>query len=351
MTRSPKRLLPATSLALVLATAALLGRAPQRSTAPTVSPRAVTDDEVLRQARRAQFLAQKPGTTILYETNLLAHPDSDFKTPEDWRLVRRSDGATLLEFKETLTAQQLEHPTAYLPAATLTYVNLKTAVYRTFNLAGAEPNAEERQRMQQHAKADGVQAANIRPFLQPAPVHVRNVRQPVGSWVRSVFDRAADRLVPTASAQGACSGQWYGVIGAQDPNNWDMADVYPILNWGLNPNWYAYGSWTYYNAWPSPAGTHWYFDGGDYQDWNPPFNGGPPNNAGYVFAEAWFHNTDFPLSFGNAVYVYLSDSIIRNQDRSISKAPYAVIDGYWTSQYIKNVPQGYTALSYYDGCP
>jgi hypothetical protein len=345
-----ERLLSTSLSALVLSSAALIGGA-QRSASPII-PRPTINantDAQLRQRRRDRFLREKPGTTIAYDTNLLAHPDSDFQTPEDWRLVRRSDGATLLQLKQTLTAQQLEHPTDYLPAGTVTYVNLQTGVYRTFNLAGAEPNAQERQRIQDHAKADGVQVVNIKP--RPAPVRAHNVRQPVGSWVRSLVNHAADRILPRASAQGYCYGYWDGVIGAQDPAGWDLADVYPNLNWGLNPNWYAYGSWNYYNAWPSPAGTHWYFDGGDYEDWNPPFYGGPPNNAGYVFAEAWFHNTDFPPSLGQAVYLYMSDSIIRGQDRNMSEAPDFEISGAWTRIFISNVPLGYTALSYFDGCP
>ena len=131
-----------------------------------------------------------------------------------------------------------------------------------------------------------------------------------------------------------------------------MAQLYPILSWGRNPAWYAYGNWSYWNAWPSGAATHWYFDWGQFEDWNPPFYAGLPDNAGYMWAEAQFHNTDFP---GNPppvpVYVDLQDQIMRNQDRSMSRYPSYSAWGADSYRLLRNIPTGYFDLSYSDGCP
>ena len=266
----------------------------------------------------------------------------------------------MIEFKEHYTAEQLANPQANLPPATVTYVDLRYGIYRTFVLAGATPSAVELRRIREQLVTEGPKIYEAGPQARAKQDELRRVRAEtrwparpnrVGNLVRTLFGRATDLFIPTLSAQIGCSGQWYGVIGTQDPAGYDLAQLYPILSWGRNPYWYAYGNWGYWAAFPTPAGTHWYFDWGRYEDWNPPFYGGPPDNAGDMCAEAQFHNTDFP---GNPppvpVYVDLQDMIIRNQNRSVDRYPSMSAWGAPSYQLLRNVPSGSYALSYYDSC-
>jgi hypothetical protein len=260
-----------------------------------------------------RFLNHSPvsrvGQVITARQPMRPHPATNRIIP-DVTLLRSSDGGVLVQLHERSTMKSLmasPHPT------TITYLNLRDAIYRVFVLQGEMPNAAEQQRIREQFVSDGFplyeapkqQARTAppppRPRRTPAPNLWAAVSERVGRLTRFIY--------PTLKAQApGCYGYAYSSNGAIDPAGITLVELYPRLDWGVDYNsgwWYAYGNdYDYYNGNPTRAGTHWYvysFDG---------YDEGEAWGGGYMDEQMTFYNTDFP---GNPppvpVYVSLYDYI------------------------------------------